>query len=1071
MWFWSAARSIGPLMHGRIDRQDGGLGLVLRAGLVIASVALAAGARAQAVDASLPSSPRQVDPLDITGSNFAGVRLPVAMTEGGILLRGTRAWRWESPGGTRSDGQESPPVQRVLLSGDVVVRLGAYEFQATRAAVWMAPLAPGDPDAGPGVFQVFVYFDRAWTPTEDVSVGVTGDRLPVQGVLKAGGDVRLRSVVLNEMSPPEAELPFVREGERTLAVRLRAQIAGKPIPVTSPDDTARRGLRVPPLQPGLARSFETRPSDDPKRVHEIEERLGPAERDEPIFAKTGVITYAAGDAKKVVGPDENSIVISGGVTIQYWERERDQTLELTAERGVVFLRSDALGDSTRFEKDEVLGIYLEGDVVATIVTLKGKYTIRSPKVFYSIKDDRALLLDAVFWTYDEKRGLPLYVRAKSISQESANQFKATSATMTNTSFFEPDFSIGTQSLTLSRRTNSEGESRMHVDARNVTLNAGPIPFFYWPILRGEPEAIPLKDIRIENSSGSGTAVRTTWNLYGLLGIEKHGENDQADLLLDWYFDRGAAFGTKLAWGTATSEGGFFAYTLPEDRGQDVLVTGQKKQFDGETRGVVTFEHRFMLDDEWTLFAEGAYISDPTFLDGSFEDLAQRRREFTNSLYVRRLKDNTYLAAEVRGSFNNFISNQYLLQSPGYATEKLPEVGYKRIADDLLDSSPGLLTYTSEYRLSRMQLKLSEPKGSEFGFLDPFTAQKGFGITPDESIADRLRAEGYQERPVDRFDTRHELGMQLAAGSVSVQPFVTGRITAYDDDFAQFSQNKDEQYRLWGSEGLSLATEAQHVDNSVESRLFDLHRMRHIVQPNLTVWHADSTVDRSGLPVYDDDVESLAEGTAAHLAVNQTWQTQRGGPGRWRSVDVFKLNSELFTSSADVDKESPIGRYIDYRPELSNLGGTFGATNASWQVTEVFGLGAMTVYDFQAEYLAKTAIGATLRHTPDFSTFADLRTVNSQDQTFLVVGSSYQLTPKYTLDFSGTYDTDQGTFQGLGASVMRKFPSVLLGVGVTYNNITRESSLGIIIQPVGTQRPGARLQGLGGRSGEQGFGGG
>jgi hypothetical protein len=144
-------------------------------------------------------------------------------------------------------------------------------------------------------------------------------------------------------------------------------------------------------------------------------------------------------------------------------------------------------------------------------------------------------------------------------------------------------------------------------------------------------------------------------------------------------------------------------------------------------------------------------------------------------------------------------------------------------------------------------------------------------------------------------------------------------------------------------------------------------------------------------------------------------------------------------------------------------------NASWQVTEIFGLGAMTVYDFDDRHLQKTAIGATLQHSPDFATYADWRTINSQEQTFVVLGATYQLTPKYGVDLGGSYDTQLGEFQSVAANIRRRFPSVILGIGVSYNNITDESSFGIMIQPVGVQGPGARLQGLGGPGGT-GFGG-
>ncbi len=60
---------------------------------------------------------------------------------------------------------------------------------------------------------------------------------------------------------------------------------------------------------------------------------------------------------------------------------------------------------------------------------------------------------------------------------------------------------------------------MLIDAQDITLRAGDLPFFYWPRFRGDPSRVPLKDIRVENRTGSGTALRTRWNAYSLLDLE------------------------------------------------------------------------------------------------------------------------------------------------------------------------------------------------------------------------------------------------------------------------------------------------------------------------------------------------------------------------------------------------------------------------------------------------------------------------------------------------------------------------------------------------------------------------
>ncbi|MEX2217458.1 MAG: hypothetical protein WD749_01755 [Phycisphaerales bacterium] len=773
------------------------------------------------------------------------------------------------------------------------------------------------------------------------------------------------------------------------------------------------------------------------------------------------------------------MLLGSGLTITYQHRAPagERTLQVTGERAAVFLEASP-GQPAEGERSvpasRVRGFYIEGDVIAT----DGVNTVRAPRVYYSVKDNRALLLDAVFWTYDQRRQLPLYVRARSLEQLSTEEFRATGARISNTPFFEPDLSVGVSSVTITRRGGGEGpalpgpagpegdsgepddpESRgsdVYIDARNITLRAGGIPFFYWPRVRGDPAAVPLRDIRLENSSGSGTALKTTWDFYSLVGVRATPGNS-ADLIVDGYFERGLGLGTDLRWRTERGRGGLFAYFLPQDTGTDILQTGQRESQDGDARGMVLAEHRAALSERWTLFAEGSYISDETFIPGFFEPMARNRREFTNSLSIRRLDEASLLFGEVRARSTDFIANEALLQSPGYTVMRYPDLGYARFADDLIQRHPGLLTYSSQYRFTQMRMEFADPRVEQIGFRSPARADALFGVAPGQSIADALRARGLSEDPVGRFDTRHELSAQLAAGPVSITPFLVGRATVYDDTFESFSPDADEYYRLWSAQGVTFSTEVSKVNDAARSRLLDVHRIRHIIQPSITLWHAATTVDRTDLPVFDDDVESLAEGSAARFAIDQTWQTQRGAPGRWRSVDVLRLSTSLVVSGGEVEKESPIGRYFDYRPELSNLGGTFATVEGAWQVSEVLGIGGETVYDFDIGQQARSVLGYTLRHERAFSTFGEVRYINALDQTYALLGAHYDLTSKYSVAATGSYDTVRSEFQSVSLDIRRRLPNVILGTGVSYNNITGVTSFGFVFQPVGFQRQGARFR--------------
>ena len=979
---------------------------------------------------------------DITGRDFAGVRLPVEPVTGPILFRASKASVWTEP-------SAPTPVQRLFLEGDVRVVLGVHQFDAARAVVWLQKL-------GAGEYQVFVYFDRVGTANADATISVAGDRLRVQGVLKVDRPIKLTTDLRREGRPAD---PLLREAEAALTVYLTELVFGTSVPEPSsilPGVGPGVVRAKPRFGPGLNRPFE------PGAVAVGSEELAGLSRDlppspvrEPIFAKTGLISFSPGRVTVVTGADENAVMFTDGVVVQYWDRKTGRTLQITAERAVAFLASGPLAGLAQLDADAVHGVYLEGDVIAT----DGKYTLRGPRMYYDVQQNRAVVIDAVFWTYDERHQLPLYVRAETIRQESADDFSAANAKLTNSAFFVPHLSIGASSVTISRKEGRGGRTRHVVDARHITLRSESMPFFYWPGYKGDPSEIPLRDLAFESSSGSGAAIKTSWDAFGLLRLKKPYWLG-ANILIDEFFERGPAVGTSLWWDDTKLAGRLDAYLLPYDTGTDLLTSGARIDHDGETRGMLTAEHRWALTDQWTLFGEVSYISDETFVDTFFERQAESRREFTNAVRLRRLDGNTTLDLTAKAAVNDFTPNEYLLQSRGYMVDKLPEVEYHRIADDLLPgAAPGLISYTSEYRAGMVAMRFVEPTAAELGLDTTTRSRKALGIEPGQSIADTLRARGLTEDGVLRFDTRHELSTQLALGPVNIVPFAVGRVTVYDDSFEGYSSGASDQYRLFGSLGVRATTTIQKVDESVESRLLDLHRIRHIIQPGVTLWTSGASIDQADLPVYDESVESLADGSVIRLSLDQTWQTKRGGPGRWRSVDVLTLSTELVLSSEDADPESPIGRFFDDRPELSNLG-DFGTIDAAWQITDAFGVGVNTIYDFDASQPARTIVGTSIRHTPNFRTYADLRFINALDSTYLSAGAFYQVTPKYDIDLLGTYDDKASDLQTVRALVTRRFPNVILGVGFTHNNIKDETSFGIIIKPIGLGAKGVQLRGVG-----------
>jgi hypothetical protein len=694
----------------------------------------------------------------------------------------------------------------------------------------------------------------------------------------------------------------------------------------------------------------------------------------------------------------------------------------------------------------------------------------------------------------------LYVRASAIRQESADQFTAENVRLATTGFFEPDFTIGASKVTITRDTReversatrrgrfgpggirlpetigggtgfvdeagplttTSVEQGVLIDAQDITLRAGDLPFFYWPRFRGDPSRVPLKDIRVENRTGSGTALRTRWNAYSLLDLEPD-ENIDVDLLIDGYFRRGLALGLDGRYTDEDTVASLWAYGVFDDKGTDILPSGRRRSWEGTTRGAATLDVVSRLDANWIFAGQAAHVGDEVFLESFKQQWPRESRELTNRAQLRYAEGNNALWLEGSGRFFDAVPNQYLLQSQGYSVSKAPEAGYTRLSDDLLrDWRPGLLTWNQEYRYTRARMQFDEPRARERGYDLASLSQRAFGINPNQSIAERLRAEGYESDSIHRFDTRQELNSQLLVGPMAINPYGVARATAYDDRFSRFAaltteRERQEKQRYWGAVGTRFSTQIQRVDNSISSSLFDLNRIRHIVEPSLTLQQAGTNRDRITLPVYDDEVESLSEGGLMRAGVAQTWQTQRGGPGRWRSVDVLKWNSDLVFKSRDVDPKSTLTRFTEYRPELS-IPGNAWLNEGQWQASNSLALTGSNIFDFDAQQSQRSTAGAILQHTPDFATIGEVRYLNAQESTVFDWSAQYRMTSKYFITGGVTYDLKGGGFQNTNVELRRSFQSVLFGVNLSYNNITGETSFGFLFRPMGTRSSDARLGG-------------
>ncbi|MCC5822718.1 MAG: hypothetical protein LAT64_04000 [Phycisphaerales bacterium] len=942
---------------------------------------------------------------------FGGVRFPIQAADGIIDLAGRSGWFWRE-GSTH----------RIVLDTDVRVVLGGDLFHANAASLWLQPL-------GDGEYQVFGVFRGV--RADAGAIDIRAETLPVRGVVRASEPVRVRIDARFDGPPAgrDAAAGFHAQANRVFAARVLGE--------TPPDTPAVVRDAVAP-RPGEV----FRPGETPAVVREAE-----APAPEPVFRPTGIFSLSVGDRIVIEGGEgqPSTITATGGVVLQYHEPATGRALEMKAERAVLFLKEGPLDRTlTRLDAGQVEGIYLEGGVMGG----DERWAVRAPRAYLDVERGRALMLDAVFWTTDARTGMPVYVRARAVRQESDRVFSAERARLANSPFFEPDFFIGIRDLEVRLEGDDRAEvpaedQRVRVRARNVTLNALGVPVFWLPGFSGDPEDFPLRQVRIEDSNRSGLAVRTTWNLASLLNRDWPGAD--VSLLLDYYSDRGVALGLDADWNVNNHRGSLFAYLLPDDTGRDLLPRGTRIDRDGETRGMAKLQDLWAFRENWNLVTELSYISDEAFVPAFFPDMAKETEDFRNRLILERAGEQTHFALETSLAQGDFIAAEHIIQSQGYRVERLPEARFAWGMRDVFEETmPGVLAYGWEARAGSLRMKFSDATAASYGFNTPGLADTAFGTLPDESLGDVLRAAGLDEDSVTRLDTRHELVGTLSLGPLRVTPFMVGRLTAYDTNFSDFSPQEEDRTRLWGAAGVTLSTVLQKVDNNAESRLLDIHRLRHIVEPSVTLWTADTNITRDELPVFDDDVENLLAGTTVRAAVDQTWQTKRGGIGRWRDVDVLKIRTEYVWSS-DRAGTSPIPRYFSSRPELSNPGEYIGLSGV-WKPTEVLAIAGETIYDLEEDDFARSSGGFIIQHRPGFQTWFELRRINPLDATYGSIAANYRMTEKYAVNSRVTYNFDLDDFQLFSALIQRRFQVGTLGVSINYDNIRGETSFGIVFRP-------------------------
>ena len=919
-------------------------------------------------------------------------------------------------------------VQFALLDGDVTIDIGSYGFRADRASLRIDTQRI----AGRRVRHLSLYLVNARTRQGGGPITASGSKLFVtvstSGELDLSSDSWKEESAANDPLMGEAQGRYERHQASlkkptepvsdNLAKRLQIGPTGRPPVVESPQVVQPQLIEKPTL-------------DDPA---ELTKKVRIAPEDGTVAFNADKFVFEKGKT------GESYLSLIGSVRVIFQDADGKSALSLRAENALIFLgdvEMDAIAGN-RAKSLDVRGVYLEDNVVAT----DGDYTLRAPRIYYDLKQNKAVVLQAVFFAWDVRKQIPMYVRAQRLRQESNKSWSAEQAVLTTSEFAEPHVAIASDRITFRQQDRGDGTTANLFQATGTTAQIGGTSVLPLPTLGGETQDIPLRRVDVGYNSGNGPDVRTRWDLFALLGREPL---DGVDLTgnLDYRGDHGFAVGLNLEYERPDMFGFFDSYLVLNDNGTDDLPDGRDVEQDNEIRGYFNGFHRQFIRDNWEVSLQLGYASDPTFLEEFFRSESESQKPYETSLYLKKQVDETAFTFLAQYDINDFTTSSSTLQAPGYTVDKSPEIAWRQLGTALFDNR---LTYFGETRASYMRPRVGKDSPADRGFNDA-QSLLNFGIAnADTEFDEALRASGFPTDHRLRFDSRHELQAPLKLSIFNITPFVSGRITAYDEGFEDFA-GEDEEMRLFGTVGARIHTEFSRTYDDFKSAMLDVHRLRHVLEPGIDLSYAGSTINPEDIPVYDADVESLSEGYTIRLGLRNTLQTQRGGEGRWRSVDWLVLDTDVILRGEDAQLEDPLPRYFSYRPEYS-VGGDHFYTRMLWAVSDSLATVAEMTYSFEDDEVAQWRIGASFDQTPHLRWHADFAQLDDPDSRLLGWGFNYQLTTLYNLGFRHVMDFAEGEARSIELMLTRQMSRWRLAVVFDYDEIDSEYSIGIVIVPDG-----------------------
>jgi hypothetical protein len=981
------------------------------------------------------------------------------------------------------DGAEN--ISAVI--GNFVLEVGQCRISGEKAVIWIKTMQ----GTRMSRHDITVYLEGNATVVEEQGVTTTDRmmliKLRVQGTIKSeGGSVDTASI---KNSPLYSRAVAVRKQEDRMVRARRRKVSAM-------------GLREPD-EPAVV----VRPPEDERQPEKVEHRaVGPADtlpldltalasgrtegRKGDVVGRDGHLSTlepSAAEKKKAravplpppvpsisfrttddgfkMSPDPDHpgrrIFISQGPTyLSQGTVDSDQFMEMEADSMVVFSRSGAeekrategeervpyapratgLGGSD----EAVTGVYLDGSVRLR----RGERRIRAERIYYDFTTDRALIIKPVVRLIQEKRNVPIIVRADEARQMSNREIEFSNATISTSDFRTPTYRVGARVATISDETPYDdegerlGERRYRARYKDSKWFIRDVPVFYSPAGEAtfEEGHSPLKTARIGDYKDFGTGIQTEWYLFRLLGLVEP-EDFDAILTAD-YYEKGGVLGLEGDYHRSRKGDsqycGYFRAVGVYDADGDDDFGDRRRHVDAQTeRGRVLIRHKEFLPLDWQAQAEMSLISDRNFLEKYYRSEFWAGKEQENLIYAKKQRDNWAIQALLKARFNDFMTQ----------TDAFPDLGAFLIGEPLWADR---LTYFGEARVGAVRYR--EDDSNDVWMASTRSAMMG------------------------RFDTRHEIDLPLSintpSGILNVVPYGVARLSYWTDEpdqaDRQIMYNRmgyyganmpswmfqgrrmvrrplgmmgpilmggGENFRFHGEVGVRSNMNFWRIYDGVQNDLLDINRIKHVVTPELVMFGSTTGgVDPEDLyPISENVEQNIRENFGVAFNLRNLLQTKRGPEGEERTVDWMRFNVGLgFFSDEDPTLKGDGDLFVS-RPEYS-FQRSYLNLDYYWAISNSISLLADLRFDLEDGDVDTANIGVSVERDPRLSYYVGLRHINDLNSTVGTFGLDYKINKKYSVSLFEQYEFDYRGGVNLGSSIwiVRKLPRWYIGLSLTYD---------------------------------------